>query len=624
LKEKIKSVGIIAHKSIMEPLSKFFLDSESFEVVPIRSVLDLKLGSMDRNPYDEFLSLVHSLYKEVGKTPSPKVETVTFPMVFDGADFQKLTARLKKEMENIDSRIADLEEKIRSLEESISAVKAFLGFEETLSSLCEMKLLRIRVGKVHYGYFERLAESLSDLDVMIEKISQEEEDVVSVLVYPAQMKDSIERVLKSVSFRDLDIPCMNLDPQNALYELMDERKALRIKIEELKLEKREIFYQNRRKIYQYYDQVFVLKNVHDLISNGGLTEEFFVIMGWITEKSLKDLKDFAEGFNDILIFEDIEIPLQKPTKLSNPGFFKHFEFLVKMYGTPRSDEVDPTPIVSILFLFFYGFMFGDVGHGLVIAALSWLIYLKTKTDLWYAMTFAGLSSVVFGIFYGSIFGFEVIPAVIARPMENINEFLVTSIYIGAGLIIFGMALNILNRIHRKEYKQVVFDPNGIAGLGLYTLAFVGTVYYLNSGTFPIPVFVFLGSILAFIALMFLYYVIFEEGKIGERITLAVFETFDRLLMFFSNTLSFIRLGAFAMNHAGLFLAFYMMAQMSKSGFGSFTSLLIGNLLLIFLEGLIVFIQSVRLEFYEFFSKFYSGDGREFNPVRYKDPEGGVY
>ena len=623
MQERLRSVGVIAPKSMMEVVSKFFLDSGSFEVIPIESVFDVKLGKIEGNPYAEFLKLAHSLYEEVGKKPKPKVEKVSLPTVFDEDEFERFTSDLKKEMDEIDEKIEELKEEVGKLEEEIVAVRALRGFDGLISRICEMKLAKVVVGKIHEGYLSRLFSSLRDLEVVVEKVGRDGENAVCSVVYPSSIEGKVEEILRSVSFRKLEIPCLDEDAEEALFELLDRRKALLVEIEEMRLKKRKLFYENRRKIYSYYDTVYVLKNVYDFLESAGTTEEFFAVLGWTTEKSLEDLRKLSEELGVVLLFEDVEVPVEKPTKLKNPEFFKHFEFLVKMYGIPRSDEIDPTPLISILFLFFYGFMFGDIGHGLTISILSYLLYRKSKSDLWYVMGFAGISSAVFGILYGSIFGFEVIPALLARPMENINAFLATSVYIGATLITLGMILNVVNRLRRRETKEVIFDPNGIAGIGLYLLTFYSAAYYVSKGELPFPAGVFLSVFSLFVVLIFLYFVLFEEGKIGERLTLAFFETFDRLLMFFSNTLSFIRLGAFAMNHAGLFLAFYIMAQMSKSGFGAFLSLLLGNLLLIFLEGLVVFIQAVRLEFYEFFSKFYSGDGREFNPVRYKDTEGGV-
>ncbi len=603
-------------KSLAEPIMKYFLDSESIEIVPVSSVVGVNLKSPQENPYEEFLNLVHSLYEEVGKTPHPKVEKVNLPVVFDEEEFRSFATELKERLDEIDSDMEELRRKIEELSEGIEALEVLRGLDVSVSELRNTRWIRIRVGKVPLEYAQRLQKSFEGEDVLLLPGRVRGGERAMVVIHPKDVK--VEGALKNAAFRELKLPDLKESVEDALFELKDERKSLEVKLQELHLEKKEIFYKNRRRIYSYYDTVYVLKAVHDAMKSTGMSKEFVFISGWMTERGLEGFKKLAKDFEGVVVFEEIDIPSQKPTLLRNNRFFKHFEFLVKMYGIPRSDEIDPTPIVAVLFLFFYGLMFGDVGHGAVIAAIAWYLFKKRSSDLWFIMTFAGLSSVFFGLLSGSIFGFETIPPLFERPLENINDLLMLSIYIGAALIVFGMILNIYNRFARKELKEVVFDANGFAGMGLYLTAISAAFLYASGRSVPLELVLY--PILAFTGMIFVGIVIFEEGTLGERIILAFFETFDRLLAFFSNTLSFIRLGAFAMNHAGLFLAFYTMAKMSKSAFGSFMSLLLGNLLLIFLEGLVVFIQAVRLEFYEFFSKFYSGDGREFKPLRY---EGGA-
>jgi V/A-type H+-transporting ATPase subunit I len=163
-------------------------------------------------------------------------------------------------------------------------------------------------------------------------------------------------------------------------------------------------------------------------------------------------------------------------------------------------------------------------------------------------------------------------------------------------------------------KEAVFDPNGISGFGLYFTFLWVAVYFFMTGKFlyfliyPAGVFVFM---------ILLKEIIFGEGSFLMRFIQGFFELFEVLISYLTNTLSFIRLGAFALNHAGLFMAFYMMSQMTQNKGLSFLILVLGNILIIVLEGVIVFIQALRLQMYEYFSRFYNGNGRFFNPDRYK-------
>ncbi len=608
--EKLWAVGIVAPRSEAERLAKIILDSESFEVEELEG-----FRRYDENPYDELLNVMKELYSAAGEFPKVDPYSLELPFVLDRESVDSFSKSILEKMKEIDREEQEIESEIAQIERESEAIAPLANLKIRLEELHKMRFLKARLCKIHPDYYPRLLASFENLPVCVFQTLSTDQALFFLSLYPPSIEDKVTEVFKSASAEVLELPNVMDYPADRLAFLNDRLKVLEYRKKELELRKRELFYENARFLKEYYSEIFVLKHVYDFMRKIGHTQEFVVLKGWVTPKGLKMLRNLEES-GDILLFEDVKMKGPAPTLLRNPKFIRPFEMLTKMYGIPRSDEIDPTPIISFLFLFFYGMMFGDVGHGLVISLLAYLLFRKTKSDLWYIMSLAGISSAIFGFLYGSVFGFDVLKPLFARPMESIFLFLGLSIIIGAFLIVFGMVLNLINRIKRSEAKQVIFDPNGISGLGLYLTVITDIFWDMTYGKplFPFPALIFLS--LGFIFMMFLYEVIFGEGSLGERIVLGVFETFDKLIAFFSNTLSFIRLGAFAMNHAGLFIAFYTMAKMSSSPFGKFMALLLGNLLLIFLEGLVVFIQAIRLEFYEFFSKFYSGDGREFKPVTY--------
>jgi V/A-type H+-transporting ATPase subunit I len=344
------------------------------------------------------------------------------------------------------------------------------------------------------------------------------------------------------------------------------------------------------------------------------SENFFLISGWATEEIYAKLSNSYKD-NKYLVFLDYKPEFKAPTLLKNKGFFKHFEFIVRMFGLPSSDEIDPTPLVAVIFMVFFGMMFGDFGHGFVLTLVGFLIYIKKKSDLFFLIGSSGIVSMIFGLLYGSFFGFEnVIPPLWARPMDKINYFLMLSIYFGVAIITLGMILNVINRIKRGEKKQLLFDPSGLNGLSIYWILLGSIFYWMKTGAFPM---FSLYIVLGLAVLIYLWKLISGEGKFSDRLVEGFFELFEIFLSYMSNTLSFVRLGAFAMNHAGLFLAFYVMAKMSGNSATSFIILIFANLLILSLEALVVFIQALRLEYYEFFIRFFHGDGKEFKPIKYK-------
>jgi V/A-type H+-transporting ATPase subunit I len=323
--------------------------------------------------------------------------------------------------------------------------------------------------------------------------------------------------------------------------------------------------------------------------------------------------------------------LNVPVYLQHAKALLPFQSLVTTYARPRYGELDPTWLIVLTFPLLYGAMFGDLGQGLVLALLGWLIAsrkvkaLRSMAGLGGLIMACGLVAAVFGVLYGSVFGFEEgVTPLWMRPTDNIITILV--IAIGAGLVILsiGFLLGIYNAFRMKEWGKMLFDHNGIAGLVLYwsILGLVGSATNL----LPIPSIVFIVLLmLSGIAIMFaeIFKHLVEghrpliEGGIGTYLIQAFFELFEALITYLSNSLSYVRVGAFAVAHGGLSSAILILATLvsADKGVGYWIVVLIGNIFIIGFEGLIVGIQTMRLSYYEFFSKFFTGGGARFEPLK---------
>ena len=197
--------------------------------------------------------------------------------------------------------------------------------------------------------------------------------------------------------------------------------------------------------------------------------------------------------------------------------------------------------------------------------------------------------------------------------------LISGIAFGVILIILAIILNIKNGITNKNIKKAVLSENGIAGLLFYATVIGSIAYYFVAGKMIVSI-----NIIIAICIIELAIILFKD-KLEQLITKKkeetesgvaeqIFELIETLLSFVSNTISFVRLAAFAINHVGLCMAVYILANMI-SGAGNIAIAIIGNAIVIVLEGLIVAIQVLRLEYYELFSRFYSGDGRPYKPIK---------
>ena len=370
----------------------------------------------------------------------------------------------------------------------------------------------------------------------------------------------------------------------------------------------------------------------------GKHENFYILCGWMTEADTRAFQ--ADISSDEKIFclvdgEDTNTPEhdqnhQPPTKLKNPKLFKPFEMYVKMYGLPAYGEMDPTWFVAITYSFIFGAMFGDAGQGLLLFIGGLLLYKLKHIDLAGIISCAGVFSTFFGLMFGSIFGFEdVIPALWLRPVDSmttipfigkLNTVFIVAIGFGMGIILLCMIFNIINSFKTHDVEKTWFDTNAVAGLVFYGSAVLCIGLFVSGHAVPG------GAVLAIMFGLPLLLIFFKEPltnlvekkaevmpkEKGMFIVQGIFELFEVILSYFSNTLSFVRIGAFAVSHAAMMEVVLMLAG-AENGSPNWIVIILGNLFVCAMEGLIVGIQVLRLEYYEMFSRFYKGSGRKFEP-----------
>ena len=322
---------------------------------------------------------------------------------------------------------------------------------------------------------------------------------------------------------------------------------------------------------------------------------------------------------------------EPPTKLKNPKIFKPFEMFIRMYGLPAYNEIDPTIFVALTYAFIFGAMFGDVGQGLLLAVGGFLLYRFKKINLAAIVGCAGIFSTIFGFLFGSIFGFEdIIEPIWLRPVDHmttipfigkLNTVFIVAIAFGMILILITMIFHIINGLKSKDPEATWFDTNGLAGLVFYGAIVLTVVLFMTGHALPaaIVLVVMFGIPLLLIALkeplgkLVQKRADYMPKQKGMFVVQTFFELFEVLLSYFSNTLSFVRIGAFAVSHAAMMEVVLMLAGAENGAAPNWAVIVLGNLFVCGMEGLIVGIQVLRLEYYEMFSRFYHGTGHEFKP-----------
>jgi V/A-type H+-transporting ATPase subunit I len=296
-----------------------------------------------------------------------------------------------------------------------------------------------------------------------------------------------------------------------------------------------------------------------------------------------------------------------------------------MYGTPAYNEADPTTFLAVSYMLMFGSMFGDVGQGFVLFAGGlYLLKVRRIESFGGILARIGASSIAFGFLYGSIFGNEeILEPILFHPLENINTVLIYGVLMGVILTTISYIYNFINSASARELEDGIFGREGAAGFVFYAAALYLVFNVYRYGSLPVPVPEVIVILVIPVVLMVLKQPLASliEGKrplyhepVGDYYIESIFGVIETVLGMLSKTISFVRIGAFALNHAGLFIAFVTVSNMMRTKPASIAVLVLGNLIIIGLEGLIVFIQGLRLEYYELFSRYFSGDGEAYNPV----------
>ncbi len=370
------------------------------------------------------------------------------------------------------------------------------------------------------------------------------------------------------------------------------------------------------------------------------TDQAVLLAGWIPIDEAARLEQrlrTVTGGRCIIKTAPPERMQEIPVLLRHPRLLRPFQMLVAAYGVPRYDEVEPTLFVAISYLLMFGMMFGDVGHGFVLVAGGLLALLAGRgqrlRDLGLLLLLGGLSSIVFGAVYGSYFGLPQLKqyALWQDPLEGDPMGLMSrAVQIGVVMISLGLVLNIINRFRRGDVIGGFLDKFGVVGVvfywGMLTLLLQHSALQAR-GLVSLALGVFL--VLPIIGwslkepLEYLHRgpeVQSSEASssFGAALTESLVGAFEAVLSYLSNTISFVRLAAYAMSHAALLVAAFMMAAEIKhipSGGGILSVLVIiaGNLVAVILEGIVASVQALRLEYYEFFGKFFAGTGQPFKP-----------
>ena len=575
---------------------------------------------------------------------------------------RKKAADLIAAYTDLKKRIADATEEAHKVNDAYKEAMAFSNLKVSYSELEHLSFLSLRIGRIPENQFEDLKDSLEGSAVVI-KLGN---DSSHVLVASSKKgRFALDAELKNHNFVALDVPAdFKGVPESALKGLEEKKADADKALEELVTEKANFAETHRAQLESLLGSFTIAVQIEDITRRLESTELVYRITGWIpaseTENYMKGLDELTEGRIAIRAYEPFEVPSvmsgkeQVPVKLEHGKLVKSFERMIFSYGSPIYGAIDPTPFVAVFFTILFGIMFGDFGQGLFFVVAGILMALNViKVGGWnkFAPIFIsiGVSSSIMGLLTGEFFGTETVLEPFAEwvtgffgtphapilhlmpsadPKSIYVMFGVFGVAVAIGFVIntCGLLLNIINNLMRKKYAEAFLGKNGLAGAVFfwYVIALVLRLV-LTSHTVAVYDIVIIAVSLFFAA----FAEPFERAANGEKplfengfgtyIISSVVEVIEVISGYLSNTVSFVRVGAFALSHAVLNFTILTLTNMvgGPGSVGGIIVLIAGNALIIVLEGMIVAIQVIRLQYYEFFSKFFHETGKEFKPFKFE-------
>lgn len=633
---KMRLINIVADVDKLDDVLTRFCTLDMFHPEPASKFVDQVKGSAtfeDANPYEPLLQRLQEVSTDMNIDLTHHMSNKTD---IDVDEIEKIIETKYNRFSLCKQAKQEVEQVIQ---EDKDAIQQMINLEDLGISLDEIfacKYLQVRFGRLPLDSVEKL-KYYSGKPFIFKSFNTD--SVYSWCVYLTTPKyaGEIDNIFSSLYFERIHIPSfVHGTPEKAKENMMIDIELNQQTLKHIDDELNKVISECRDLFTEYYCDLVKFNTMFEARKYVVRLGERFSITGFVVENDVEAVK---KAFSDMKNVEVEDRPahsdkrLTPPTKLKNGWLTRPFSFFVEMYGMPSYDEFDPTPLVAISYMLLFGIMFGDVGQGIVLMLVGYF-FARRGMKLGEIGVRIGLSSTIFGFFYGSVFGFEELLNPLYKTVFHMHEkpidvmsssftmqLLIGTIAIGITLIILCMVINIINRLKKHDYIEGLCSQNGLAGLVLYGSAIFAVIammvlkinvlnpfYIIICFVLPLIVIFLKEAIASKIATG----IMFPE-KFGGYFTEAFFEVFEIILTFLANTMSFLRVGGFVLSHAGMMLVVMTLAEMVGPAFG-WLVIILGNIFVMCLEGMIVGIQVLRLEFYEMFSRYFEGNGVGFKPT----------
>jgi len=589
------------------------------------------------------------------KIPKSTFEASTWEELLNKADIQLEPMADEVKAEKVLLQKAQKDE--ADSEALMGVLQVVSGFSSDLTGLPDLRLFKVVVAIVGNDKLAEFQKSLPEAVFLMQPVSKEQ--TMALVVMTRTEEARLDKTMKLLELKPLTIPQdFPQNPAEAYKKAAQDHASAAAAREKVEAQMAESKQKHGTDLLALRELSEVARKTLDEARVSGGMQRMAMISGYIPAKKEPKMKDMfgrwivhTEPVDRESVEEDV------PTLMENGKGLGLFQPVTLEQGLPAEHEVDPTPLVSFVFPIFFGMMFGDVGHGLILTAFMLLVRQRSSGTMrqWANMfVVAGISAIIFGIIFGEFFelsfsNFVPIPAAIEiihraagtvdtfnflpTPFAGINLILIVSFLVGIAHLSTALGLDVYqtykehNRIELWLEKIPLFTMY-VSGVG-YGLAFVGVGFSFNvlSSSAPNPLLGVPNNVLGAVSLAVLVPSMvvlligksaaiaagkLKEGSVLGALSNGGLEVFERISQFMSNTISYVRLAVMLLVHAALLLIVNLLQPWGNPVM--IAPWVILNLLILAFEAFIVYVQDLRLHLYEFFTKFYSGTGKPFRKI----------
>lgn len=651
---KLQKLLIITHKADEEEVLRRLKSVSAIELNPytqnlttsiqIPSILPSEFAISNIKKALGILNKYNENGKEVPRAGKIVLTREEYSRILESNDFESVVQNILEIEEEINTILSNIKE----IQPRIERLSQWVSYKGKIEDLGTKDIYTIKLGKIKCSKdkFEKLISNLREKNISVEKLLQEKDATYLIIAYHNHYKREAEEYLASLSFEEADIGGYTGTIQQNIDLLRKKIEYNNIRRAHLLSSMKSLSKEYQKPLIVYFDWLENNLDIENAINSGFSTESVSFYTAWVKREDKGKVLKVTQEYKFTRI---IEVEPEKgeviPTLLENRTLFRPFEIVVNLYGVPRCFEIDPTPWVSLFFAAFFGLCVTDAGYGIILALLSLIFAFKMKEarNFLMLMFFCGIFTIIAGSVFNGWFGdlpsyigldrFFSRFAILGDPINtNVGamNFFRLALLLGVIQVIYGLFIKFFDSLRQKDYGGAFFDAlPWILIVGSMVIMILSTdmavsMQLADSPVFPASVSKYLIWVIVPSALVIILFSAREEKSWMFRLFMGFLRLtiVSGLTSYLGDFLSYIRLMALGLVTAGIAVAINKVAfqMLSIPGVGFLAMIIVlvfGHVFNIGINALSGFVHTLRLQYVEFFQKFYVGGGKPFRVLKDK-------